>query len=178
MDFLRSIPLDPPGPPAPPPAPPAPLTAQSRADRAALAAVWTAPILGWILKMSVPGWFMLAMFIYSPVIIGVLAWGLVPFVRAFAKRSRVRAQFGRVPRRYHLAAWSWAVAAFAPFVVLVDGGIASGDDAVLTKVLGWTPSWYGAFQDGALVTCLAALLLINVLLTVWTVSSDRARPSR
>lgn len=150
--------------PAPTPVKPqVPLTVPSTADRAALVAVWALPLLAAVVKLTVPGWIVVIIILWSPVILAVLVAGIVTFVSTFRRRSRVRAALGVVPPVYHVLAWVWGAVFVVAAAVVADGGDVGGWSSPLLKITGLVePDWYDAFAGPVLTGCVVAAVGIPV----------------
>lgn len=149
-------------PPLPVPTPPA-LTwwelTPTRAEWTALTAVWVLPVVGGILKIANPGWVLIGVIMWSPVIALVYLAGGVVFRLSLGRRSELRATRGSVPRRYRVLAWTWAVAFFLPGFVLVDGDDSFPLHSALLSLIGLEqPDWYWGFQDVVMIAVAVGLL--------------------
>lgn len=147
----------------------------SARDRAALAAVAVAPVLGFTAKAMVPGYLLFFVVIQSlPVTVPVLAISAWALYRPLGSRSPVRSPSGAVPGRYHRAAWLWAVAVFLPGLVLPDGGELGEDlgrpyHSAVTVLLG-IDGLPQAFVTLALIltaACVAVAVICPIVVTTW-----------
>ena len=136
-------------------------------DWVALTAVWIGPPLGFLVKMTMWGWMMLIFIFALPVTGALAAFGIVQFLSVFRTRSLVRARLGRVPVRYRVLAWVWAVAAFLPGFLLQEFGWENLDDSeedvefvssALGRLLGSEPN-----QWVVLVIAVVSLLAFVVI---------------
>ncbi len=150
----------------------APSTPDPREGNAATAdtvAFWAAvalPVLGTVLKVVNGGWVLLALLLWSPLIVIIWGTGLAIFRGTLGPRSDLRALLGRVPTHHRVLAWVWAVAMFLPGFVLLDGGDAPPLRAPLLTLLGLDqPDWYWTFQDVVMLT--VAVLAVGAPLAAW-----------
>ncbi|GAA4625793.1 hypothetical protein GCM10023113_20250 [Cellulomonas oligotrophica] len=151
------------GPVPAPVKPHVPLTVPSTADRAALVAVWALPLLAAVVKLTVPGWIVVIIILWSPVVLAVLVAGIVTFASTFRRRSRVRAALGVVPPVYHVLAWVWGAAFVIAAAVVADGGDVGGWSSPLLKITGLVePDWYPTFADPVVTACVVAGVAIPV----------------
>lgn len=165
------------GPAAPPVKLQVPETVPSAADRAAFHAAWALPLLALVVKLTVPGWMVVILVFWSPVVLAVLAAGIVTFATTFRRRSRVRAVRGSVPRIFHVLAWVWAAAFVVAAAVIADGGDVGGWSSPLLEVTGLVePDWYNAFAEPVLSACVAVVLGAPVV--TWVLRQLHARGAR
>lgn len=101
----------------------APVTVRPRGDAAALVAAVALPLVGAALTLAAQTWLTVAFLMLVPAVLVVYALGLVVLVRALRRRSLLRRELGRVPRRYRIYAWLWAVAFLAAAVSPTLGGL-------------------------------------------------------
>lgn len=149
-------------PPLPSPTPPSETWREpspTRAEWIALTAVWVLPVVGGILKVANPGWGLIAVIMWSPVIALVYLAGVVVFRLSLGRRSELRAVRGSVPRRYRVLAWTWAVAFFLPGFVLVDGDDSFPLHSAFLTLIGLEqPEWYWGFEDVVMIAVAVGLL--------------------
>ena len=143
------------------------------ADAVAFWAAVTLPVLGAVLKFVNGGWVLLAMLIWSPMILALWGSGVAVFRSTLGPRSDLRALLGHVPTNQRVLAWVWAVAMFLPGFVLLDGGDAQPLHAPLLSLIGLEqPDWYWTFEKIVMVP--VAILAIGAPLTAWLLAR-RAR---
>lgn len=102
---------------------PAPAPVRPRADALALAAAAVLPLVGIALTLAAPTWLTVAFLMLVPAVVIVYGLGLVLLVRALRRRSLLRRELGRVPRRYRVYAWLWAIALLVAVVSPMLGGL-------------------------------------------------------
>lgn len=98
-------------------------TVQPRADAVALAVAAVLPVVGAALTLVAQTWLTVAFLMLVPAVLVVYGLGLVVLVRALRRRSLLRRELGRVPRRYRIYAWLWAVAFLVAALSPTLGGL-------------------------------------------------------
>jgi len=145
----------------------------SRADVLAVAGMWIGVVAGIMLKFSFGGWMVLAIMLYSPLILGLPVLGASLLNHALVGHSSTRRRYGFAPRRFRVAAWTIGAGILVAGSTLPDGGDDDAGTSAVTALLGiGAPSdaWANLAITGWWAAAIASVLVIG-----WVVSDRRSR---
>ena len=162
-----------PPPLAPPVAPGRPVLAPRTAlQTAGVVALWLGGLLGLVAKLASPGWGVLVVFLYSPVVLGVPLAAAIVVTSVMCGASAVRRAWPAVPGRYGLCGWLIGVGLLVAGLFFPDAGDVDPAWSTASRILGMdgAPDWMrGVTAAGWLVAAGASLVIL-----VWAVADRRA----